>query len=262
MISLDPPLRVRRPVMLHSWRHLTFIHWPYPPESVQRTLPPGLTVDQHSGRAWVGMIPFLLTIRVPGLPLPVVAEVPEINVRTYVVGPDGERGVVFLSLDVGRLITALGARITYRLPYWWAAMSFAEDADGLRFRCRRLSRPRSAAGRSAEADVQVAPGERICDSDLTPLDRFLTARWRLYSPFGRALAAAQVEHPRWELHRARLVKLKERLVTAAGLPPPVGEPHILYSPGTVARFDLPRGIKHSVPGPYGRLSLTTPSARR
>jgi uncharacterized protein YqjF (DUF2071 family) len=257
VISLDPPLRVRRPVMLHSWRHLTFIHWPYLPETVQRILPPGLTVDQHSGRAWVGMIPFLLTIRVPGLPLPVVAEVPEINVRTYVIGPDSERGVVFLSLDVGRLITALGARITYRLPYWWAAMSFAEDADGLRFRCRRLSRPRSAAERWAEADVQVAPGERICDSDVTSLDRFLTARWRLYSRFGRALAAAQVEHPRWELHSARLVKLEERLISAAGLPPPLDQPRVLYSPGTVARFDLPRGIRESLAQPQGLLSLNT-----
>lgn len=258
MISLDPPLRVRQPVMLHSWRHLTFIHWPYPPATVQRILPSGLTVDQHSGRAWVGMIPFLLTIRVPGLPVPVVAEVPEINVRTYVVGPDGERGVVFLSLDVGRLLTALGARLTYRLPYWWAAMSFEKDADSLRFRCRRLSTPRSGAVRPAGAEIEVAPGERIHDSDLTPLDRFLTARWRLYSPFGRALAATQVEHPRWALHRARLLQLEEGLVVAAGLPPPADEPDILYSPGTVARFDLPRPIKESTAQLEDRLSLNTP----
>jgi uncharacterized protein YqjF (DUF2071 family) len=258
VINLDPPRRVSRPVMLHSWRHLTFIHWPYPPATVQRILPSGLTVDQHSGRAWVGMIPFLLTIRVPGLPVPVVAEVPEINVRTYVVGPDGERGVVFLSLDVGRLVTALGARLTYRLPYWWAAMSFEHDAGALRFRCRRVSRPQSAAARPATAEIQVAPGERIPDSDLTSLDRFLIARWRLYSSFGRALAAAQVEHPRWELYRARLLHFEEALVSAAGLPSPADQPHILYSPGTVARFDLPRRVKECIAQPQGRRLLTTP----
>lgn len=229
--------------MLHTWRHLTFIHWPYPSETVQTILPPGLTVDQHAGRAWIGMIPFLLSIRLPGVPLPVVAEVPEINLRTYVIGPDGKPGVVFLSLDVGRLLTAVGARLTYRLPYWWAAMSFAERDRTLRFRSRRVSRPGSRLG--AAADILVVPGERIADSDLTSLDHFLTARWRLYNPFGSRLAAAQVEHPRWELHRARLLKLDPGLVGAAGLPRPEGEPHVLYSPGAEARFDLPRLVSRA-----------------
>ena len=36
MTSPDPPWRVRRPVMYQTWSWLTFLHWSYDPETVQR----------------------------------------------------------------------------------------------------------------------------------------------------------------------------------------------------------------------------------
>ena len=36
------PFEVDRPVMLHRWEQLTFLHWSYEPADVQRLLPPGL----------------------------------------------------------------------------------------------------------------------------------------------------------------------------------------------------------------------------
>jgi hypothetical protein len=57
------------------------------------------------------------------------------------------------------------------------------------------------------------------------------------------------EHPRWPLYRATLVCLEEDLLTAAGLPPPAGEPvSVLYSPGVGVRMGAPGGI--GSPGSY------------
>lgn len=81
-------------------------------------------------------------------------------------------------------------------------------------------------------------GERI--GEPTASEHFLTARWGMHSTFfGRSMYLPNA-HPRWPLHRAELVECEEDLVTAAGLPEPVGEPvSVLYSPGVPARFDRP-----------------------
>ena len=50
--------------------------------------------------------------------LPWLLEFPETNVRTYAVGPSGERGVWFFSLDASRLAAVVTARATYRVPYF------------------------------------------------------------------------------------------------------------------------------------------------
>ena len=54
--------------------------------------------------------------------MPWASRFSEMNVRTYVRGPDGHRGIWFLSLDASRLGAVAMARRTYRLPYMWARM--------------------------------------------------------------------------------------------------------------------------------------------
>ncbi len=126
-ITARPPHPVARPVMLQGWHHLTALHWRYEPGVVQALLPDGFGVDTFDGSAWVGLIPFEMSrVRVPGLPaFGRLSTFPETNVRTYIVDGAGRRAVWFFSLDVSRLIPALVARVTYRLPYCWAHMSIA-----------------------------------------------------------------------------------------------------------------------------------------
>ena len=94
---------VGRAAMVHWWDELTFVHWSYPPAVVQRLLPPGLEVETFDGRAWVGLVPFILRVGLPGVaPIPWVCEFAETNVRTYVRSADGERGIWFFSLDAAR----------------------------------------------------------------------------------------------------------------------------------------------------------------
>ena len=248
---VGPP--VRRPVMVQRWDDVVFLHWRYDPAEVQRLLPEGVVVDTHGDAAWVALVPFSMRgLGVPGwAPLPHVGEFPEVNVRTYVRAGD-RRGVWFFSLDVDRLLPALVARGAYHLPYCAGSVSHgragtaSEDGSGGLVTTSVERRwPRSAAAHAGPrpcAEVTVRTGAAIDPGD--QLARFLTGRWGLISATRRGtLRWAPVEHPRWSLHEAAVVSLDESLVTAAGLTEPVGEPHVLWSPGVDVRVGRPVRVR-------------------
>ena len=124
--------------MVHWWDDLTFIHWRYPAATVQRLLPPDLTIQTLDGSAWVGLVPFFLRIGLPGVPsVPWVSRFPETNVRTYVQDAAGRCGIWFFSLDAARLGAVVLARSTYRLPYFWSKMRLTRDATTVSYACQR-----------------------------------------------------------------------------------------------------------------------------
>ncbi len=229
-MSPFPPRPVDRPLMFQSWNRLTFLHWSYPVETVQRLLPPGLTVDQYDGLAWVALVPFeVMGLRLPYMrPVPWISSFPETNVRTYVRDRNGDRGLWFLSLDADRLAAVVGARTGFRLPYQWAQMKVVRDGNFVRYASTRNG---LLAARPAHADIEIEIGEPFSSLELTPRDHFLTALFRLYSCFGDKLGYVQVEHPPWPLFHASVVKLEQNLIAANALPDPSGEPLVHYSPG-------------------------------
>jgi uncharacterized protein len=234
---------VRRAVMVQGWHNLTSVHWSFDPQVVQELLPPGFVVDTFDGRAWVGLIPFAMhRIGVPlgrgrRLTAGRFSSFPETNVRTYIVDSRGRRAVWFFSLDINRLAPALVARVTYGLPYCWSSMTIEDATDTVCYRSERRW-PRSSRGASSTVTVRV--GERLTDDSPThERDAFLSARWALGSTFlGRRLWAF-VEHPQWELHHGELLECDETLLRASGLPPSVGDPVVLWSPGVDVRIARP-----------------------
>ncbi|MFW2383659.1 MAG: YqjF family protein [Acidimicrobiales bacterium] len=240
-VTADPVRRVTRPIMIQGWRNLASLHWRYRAEEVQKILPQGYRVDTFEGDAWVGLIPFhMRRIRLPKLPpLGPLSTFPETNIRTYIVDPEGRRGVWFASLDVTRLIPALVARATYRLPYCWSRMSIEETGDVITYSSERRW-PRSTKG--ARSTMSIRRGDRISPEDITELEHFLTARWALGTTLGSRLMWAEVDHPAWPLHRAEVLSWDETLLRAAGLPEPRGQPVALYSPGVEVRIGLPERI--------------------
>src|SRR5215218_1221613 len=48
----------RRAVMRQDWSLLSFLHWEVPADRLRALLPPGLDLDLHEGRAFVGLVPF------------------------------------------------------------------------------------------------------------------------------------------------------------------------------------------------------------
>src|SRR4051812_8684685 len=217
--TAPPSPSVAHPVMLHQWRLLTFLHWRYPIELVQRLLPSGLTVEPYDGSAWVGLIPFLMDdVRPPGLPaVPRMSRFAETNVRTYVRGPDGRTGIWFFSLDAAQLPAVLAGRAGFGLPYFRSTMSVRSDRDAIAYHSRRWWR----GPRDARLDAQVELGVPMTEG---PLERFLTARFRLYSMLAGRLVAVDAAHEPWPLRRAELGYLRQNLVEAAGLPSPAHKP--------------------------------------
>ena len=131
------------------------------------------------------------------------------------------------------------ARTTYQLPYFWAAMRMAGSPS----RWVYTSRRRWPGPRGEGGTVVVRPGERISAGEVTELEHFLTARWRLFSHAGNGtLRYADAEHPPWPLHRAELEVCDDTLVTATGLPHPEGEPLVHYSPGVEVRIGRPQRV--------------------
>jgi uncharacterized protein YqjF (DUF2071 family) len=220
--------------MYHRWAWMTFLHWRYPAAVVQRMLPPGLVAETFDGTAWVGLTPFLMDgVRAPGLPpVPWLSRFPETNLRTYARDEEGRAGIWFLSLDAARLPAVLAARAGYRLPYFWSEMTVRRSGERLRYRGRR----RRPGPRGARADVDVEWGAPLAEPERDALAHFLTARYRLFTVITGRLAAAEVEHPDWPLHRARVDRLDEDLRAAAGLPPTQEAPLVHASPGVPVRI--------------------------
>jgi len=228
--------------MTMRWDLLTFLHWPVPVDAVARLLPPGLTVSTFAGQAWVGLVPFRMTV---GFPLvgtvPGLSVFPETNVRTYVEAADGSQGIWFFSLDADRASACVAARVGYRLPYMWSSMNVAKAGDVVTYDCvRRVPGP---VGARSECSVRI--GEPFAEGDLGDIDHWLTGRWKLYSHMVGGTWKAYADHPRWPLRRAEVLSLDDELVAASGLPAPVGAPLVHYSPGVRVTVSVP----HRVQGP-------------
>lgn len=236
------PHHVRVASMVMQWDQLTFLHWRYPADEIQRLLPSGLTVETFDGDAWVGLVPFEMVVRLPRVrAFPWLSTFPETNVRTYVTAPDGTTGVWFLSLDAARLPAVATARVTYRLPYFWSQMTLDRSDTTMTYRCTRRW-PGVDRTAPPESLVKVRVGERFSPEELSARDHWLTARWRLYSAHRRGLRFALAEHVVWPLHRAELLDLDDSLFLAAGLSAPQGDPLVHWSPGVEVRVGFPHRL--------------------
>ena len=217
--------------MFQGWSHLTFLHWRYQPEVIRPLLPVSLELDTFDGAAWIGLTPFVVTgLRPPWFPpLPWISRFPEMNVRTYVRGPDGERGIWFFSLEADRLAAVAGARLSYGLPYRWARMS----VNPLPREVEYASKRHFGVG---EAHIVIRRGSPIQPSER---ERFLTARFRLYTKIAGKLAFAQVEHEPWPLESATALKLEQNVIENSDLPLASGEPLVHFSRGVYVRIGRP-----------------------
>jgi uncharacterized protein YqjF (DUF2071 family) len=221
--------RMLIPVMLQRWHEIAFFHWSCEPALLQRLLPSGLELDRFDGKAWISLTPFLLTgLRPPLFPRGVSVDFPEMNLRTYVVGPQGP-GIWFFSLDAARLFAVVGARATYGLPYFSASMAVSKGPAENLYWSRRAS--------GAKATIRIAKEGRIAQQ--SPLDVFLTARLRLYSVYAGRLITAQVSHPPWELNRVRILDFEETVRRSMGVEFPSDQFLAHHSPGIDSKIGFP-----------------------
>ncbi|MFP3714498.1 YqjF family protein [Puerhibacterium sp. TATVAM-FAB25] len=228
-----PDERVRPALSLQRWDRVAFVHWRYRPDELRPLLPPGVRLQVVDGSAWVGLVPLVLHLRVPGLPAPGWATFAEVNVRTYVT--DGEHdGLVFLRVHCARRLVVAALRAGLGLPYAYVP---------------------GRAGTRAGVTTWAMTGTRVAVEAGTPAapDPLLTALTARFSAFTRHVGATwrvPVEHPPWPLHEARVLRLRTDALRRAGLPDPRDErPLAHWSPGVDVRVGAPR------PAAPGRVAL-------
>lgn len=102
-----------------TWRNLLFQHFEIEDmTALAKNLPKNCTFDSFEGKYYLGLVSMSMTnVRHKATGnIRWFKHYHELNVRTYITHND-RPGVLFLSLDVDSLISILGARILYGLPY-------------------------------------------------------------------------------------------------------------------------------------------------
>jgi uncharacterized protein YqjF (DUF2071 family) len=246
MVSVTAEQHVSVPILRASWLNIAFVHWRVPADRIQALLPPGLTVDEYDGAAWVGLTPFMMAnmrpLGVPDLPgalslpgltktshLGDVSSTPETNLRTYVRGPDGRDGLWFLTIDVGSAALAAALRAAVGAPYHNADMAVERHGDTVTYTGSR-------SGAEEFYRLQVRPGDKIVPSDL---EIWLTSRWRAYTAHLGRLVVTPVEHEPWPLWQADLLSLEQNLTDSVGLNA-LSEPPVLHFSDGVHKVRLGR----------------------
>jgi uncharacterized protein YqjF (DUF2071 family) len=234
-ISVRAPALVGRSVASQRWSHLALLHWRVPAAEVAPLLPPGLVPDEFDGSSWVGLIPFVLDRgSVFGSPpVPYFGTFVEVNVRLYAVDRYGRRGVVFLSLEASRLAAVIAARAAFHLPYMWSRTRLERADYRFLFTTSRHFAPRLRALVEIDASKDAVSGDPLAD--------FLTARWALFTVVGGRVRYLRNTHEPWELRKARLVRIEDTLLEAAGFPG-LARRHpdsVLYAPGVTTWFGSP-----------------------
>ena len=230
--------------MRMTWENLTFLHWAYPAEDVQRLLPQGVDVETWAGEAWVSLVPLYMRVRPPfGPAVPRLTTFPETNVRTYVTGPGGHPGVWFFSLDATNPAAVAAGRTALGLPYFLSKMHFTRDGDSLRYEGRRAG---PQAGRASHR-IEVDAGGEIANADLTEFDHFLTARFRMWSVNRGAVLLSDQEHAPWRLRRATVRSLEQDLLEHAGLPGPTAPPIVHFADRMNVRVGRPHIVSRRQP---------------
>jgi uncharacterized protein len=188
-------------VMAQQWHNLLFAHWQVQPELLRQWLPAGIKLDLHEGRAFLGVIPFLMRgVHFRGLPpVPGTSRFPELNVRTYV-RHNSKPGVWFFSLDAANSLAVAAARAWFHLPYFHARMNCLE-AEGGEVQYSSVRMHYGAALAEFRGSYQ-ANGSAF-HAQAGSLEHFLTERYCLFSqnPRGQILVG-EIHHLPWSLQPA------------------------------------------------------------
>jgi uncharacterized protein YqjF (DUF2071 family) len=202
-----------------TWRDLLFAHWTVPVQTVEARLPDRLAVETFDGDAYLGVVPFRMEIGPAGLPGRLSFD--ELNLRTYVRGPDDGQGVYFFNLDADDPLGVTVARWLFRLPYYRAETEVSRTDDRVRFRSRRTH----GGVPAARFDAEYGPDGPAFTPEPGSLEAFLVERYRFYTVDDRGrVYHGDIDHEPWSLRPARGRIRENGLFGANGFDHPGGEP--------------------------------------
>ncbi len=224
-------------LMRMVWHDLLFMHWQVDAAQLRAHLPTGLRLDTFDGQAWIGIVPFRMSgVSLRWLPdLPWLSRFPELNVRTYVVGPDGRKGVWFFSLDATNPIAVRGARWLFHLAYVDAKIKFRKDrgcdcGSWVMYDSHRTD----SKYPKASLKVEYRGLGTVREAQRGTLEHFLTSRYSLYSSNEKTghLYRGDVMHDPWELQDAQAIVHENSMTHWLGIDIPDTPPLLHFACNT------------------------------
>lgn len=184
------------PLITGSWKKLLFINYLVDPEVLDPFVPAGTKLNYFGNRCYVTLAGFVFSgIRIKGIPVPFHQQVPEINLRFYVIPKEDasqrERGVVFLREIVSKPFMAWAANLFYREHYTLGTVSQKWNHKDIRYNWVQ-SKSNSIAVESKPFTFPLPEGGE---------EEFLTMQYFGYTKLTESKTARYaVTHPTWRLY--------------------------------------------------------------
>ena len=205
------PMPSRKHTLSQEWRDLTFMHWEVDIVKLQAHLPAGLEVDTYGGKAYVGIVPFVMRNVRPTwfFSTPFVSTFPEFNIRTYVT-KDGIPGVYFLTLEAKSMVTCSYAPKAYGLPYRYAKGKVSKQGNNVKWNSSRNNGKFNLTGNTeiTGKQTQAKPGT---------LEEFLFERYSLYTNKNGRVMRGYTHHKKWDFQDAEVTVTENSLTESFDL---------------------------------------------
>ncbi|HEU0014269.1 MAG TPA: DUF2071 domain-containing protein [Longimicrobium sp.] len=186
-----------------EWRWLVMLSYAVDPAVLRPSLPAGTELDEWNGVAYASVVGFrFLRTRLMGVPVPGHRDFDEVNLRFYVRrrGPEGwRRGVVFVREIAPRAAVVAIANLAYgesyvRLPMRHRVAMDAASGGSAEYAWRHRGRWCTVSARVEGPARPLEPGSE---------EEFITEHYWGYTAGRRGTVEYRVEHPRWNVWRAR-----------------------------------------------------------
>ncbi|CAN5364253.1 hypothetical protein BH09PLA1_BH09PLA1_05250 [soil metagenome] len=185
------------PFLTARWSNLAILSYDVDPSLLNDHLPPDCALDTIDGRAFVSLVAFdFLDTRVLDVAWPGFVNFPEINLRYYVRGPGGRRGVAFIREFVPQKIVAAIALAVYNEPYLAVPMrSEIERANG------RIVTHHTVRFCGRDHSIRVSGStQTIRPADGSTEHFFKEHSWGYGLTRDRRLITYEVRHPVWKIY--------------------------------------------------------------
>jgi len=178
-----------------TWKNLLFQHFEIANTNLlNKYLPKDCTFEYFEGKFYLGLVAMNMTnVRHKAMQNIVwFSNYNELNVRTYIVH-NNRPGVLFLSLDVDSIISILGARILYGLPYRYS--TYEPSANSAQKVC---SLRKGAIEFQTQYSVTSEPKRYKKGS----FAFWATERYFFANKYLGVIFKGEIEHQPWELSTA------------------------------------------------------------
>ncbi len=178
-----------------EWNNVLFFHWTIPFDLLRKCVPSNFTLDTFGGNCYISLVAFtMVKIRPNFLPsLSFLSNFDEINLRTYI-DNNNKKGVYFLSIEAGKLISTLVAKALSGLPY--------VKSNIKRSKKKYYSKN---SKRGVYLDTQFEIKKEILNK--SELDKWLTERYCLYLVKDDEFYRYDIHHKEWSLKELEIKKL-------------------------------------------------------